>query len=94
MATVMVMGLALLVYSLAQRYVRRALMSQEALFPDPSRRPTPTPTLKRVFQLFEGISILYQDDQPIKVLGLDPLHTFTLHLLGPQYEQMYLVNPG
>lgn len=93
MALVMVMGLALLVYSLAQRSLRRALDAQETPFPDPSRS-NPRPTLKRVFQLFEGISVLYQGEQAIKVLGLTSLHHSLLQLLGAPFERIYTLEPG
>lgn len=94
MALVMIMGLALMVYSLAQRYLRRALTAQNEPFPDPERKPNHRPTMKRIFQLFEGISVLYQEDQPLTILGLTSLHKYTLQLLGPQYEARYHLIPG
>lgn len=58
MAFLMIMGLSLLIYSLAERKLRQALQEMSATVPDQRRRPTQRPTIRRIFQLFESLNIL------------------------------------
>src|SRR5712691_11147804 len=51
----MVMTLALLVYSVAQRRLRQALARQKESLPNQINQPTQRPTLRWVLQLLEGI---------------------------------------
>jgi transposase len=51
----MVMTLALLVYSVAQRRMRQQLTRHHETVPNQINRPTMAPTLRWVFQLLEGI---------------------------------------
>ena len=59
MALIMVMTLSLLVYSLAERKLRKALGAQDRTIGDQKRRPTKSPTIRWVFQKFEDVMILY-----------------------------------
>ena len=88
-AMVMVMGLALVVYSLAEKKLREALESENETIPDQKKKPTKKPTMRRVFQVFEGITILYMGSKIVKVLNLRPIHGKILALLGSEYERMY-----
>ena len=58
MALVMVMGLALLVYALAEHKLRTALQERGESVPNQVGKPTQRPTMRRVFQMFEGIDSL------------------------------------
>ena len=103
MALIMIMGVALLVYALAERQLRLRLKEEQATIPSQTRKPTQTPTLRWVFQLFEGIELLliYQNEQVIKrqVLNLRPDHLLIMvaqsatiiRLLGPQVQNCYAV---
>src|SRR5207244_1003575 len=51
----MVMTLALLVYSVAQRRLRAQLVTHQETVPNQIHQPTTSPTLRWVFQLLEGI---------------------------------------
>src|SRR4030095_7545109 len=51
----MVMTLALLVYSVAQRRMRQQLARPTEPVPNPTNQPTTSPTLRWVFQLLEGM---------------------------------------
>src|SRR5262249_37118245 len=51
----MVMTLALLVYSVAQRRLRAQLATHHETVPNQISQPTTSPTLRWVFQLLEGI---------------------------------------
>jgi transposase len=57
-ALLMVMTLALLVYSIAQRRLRNALAAQNETIPNQIKQPTATPTLRWIFQLMEGINLV------------------------------------
>ena len=96
MALIMIMGLALLIYSLAERQVRKALVENKDTIPDQKGKPTETPTMRRIFQMFEGIDLLlvWQEDQLIsrQVLNLRPVHLQILRLLGNSVLNCYLID--
>jgi len=96
MALIMIMGLALLIYSLAERQVRKALVENKETIPDQKGKPTETPTMRRIFQMFEGIDLLlvWQEDQLIsrQVLNLRPVHLQILRLLGNSVQNCYLID--
>lgn len=92
MAMAMVMTLSLLIYSLAERQLRLALAQRGETIPDQKGQPTSTPTMRRVFQIFEGIEILViqlADEELCKVLNLSDLHRQILGLMGPILEKIY-----
>jgi transposase len=94
MALAFVMTLCLLVYKLAEVRVRQRLAETKQTVPDQTRKPTARPTLRWLFQYFEGIDLLHiaqPDGTSItEVLRLDTVHRLVLHLLGPAYENSYL----
>jgi len=93
MALLMVMGLALLVYALAERKLRQALAEQGETVPDQKGRPTSTPTLRWIFQQFEGIDLLLVRQQGRivfkQVLNLQPVHQQIIQLLGSDVATCY-----
>jgi transposase len=95
MALAFVMTLCLLVYKLAEVRVRQRLAQTQQTVPDQARKLTARPTLRWLFQYFEGIDLLHiaQPDgsRVTEVLRLDKVHRLVLHLLGPAYENCYLV---
>ena len=93
-AMVMVMGLALMVYSLAEHKLREALEKENETIPDQRKKPTRKPTMRRVFQVFDGITILYSGSEIVQVLNLRPIHGKILALLGREYERMYCICYG
>jgi transposase len=94
MALLMVMGLSLLIYSLAERKLRQALKEMNATVPDQRQKPTQKPTIRWVFQLFEGLDILLlkQNGQVAQrqLLNLRPAQHQVISLLGPQVQKCYL----
>jgi transposase len=91
----LIMVLCLLVYRLAESRLRTRLAETEQTIPDQVHKPTARPTMRWVFQCFEGIELLHvQTDSAslIIVLRLQPLHQLILALLGPLYEKIY--NPS
>jgi transposase len=93
MALLMVMGLCLLVYALAEHRLRSELVSRDETLPDQTGQPTQRITMRRVFQVFEGIDILLlttNERQQRLILNLTDLHQRILHLLGSHVQQCYL----
>jgi transposase len=89
----LVMVLCLLVYRLAEHRVREQLAATGQTVPNQLSKPTDRPTMRWIFQCFEGISLVaFQPPggSPIQdVNGLEPLHEQVLALLGPLYEKLY-----
>lgn len=94
MALLMIMGLALLIYSLAERKLRQTLKEVNATVPDQRRKPTQKPTIRWVFQLFEGLDILLvkQNGEVVlrQLLNLRPAQEQVITLLGPAVQNCYL----
>ena len=94
MALLMIMGLSLLINTLAERKLRQALKEMNATIPDQRRKPTQSPTIRWVFQLFEGLDILLvkQNGQVMlrQLLNLRPAQEQVITLLGPQVQKCYL----
>jgi len=96
MAMIMIMGLALLVYALAERQIRRQLAAQNETIPDQKGKPTQRPTMRRVAQIFEGVDLLTirRNDQVVarKILNMTDVRRKIVSLLGPEVEYCYLVD--
>jgi transposase len=92
MALLMVMGLCLLVYALAEHRLRSELVSRDETLPDQTGKPTQRITMRRVFQVFEGIDILLlttDGQQQRLILNLTDLHQRILAMLGRHVKQCY-----
>ncbi len=86
-ALLMIMTLSLLVYSIAQRRLRANMAKAKATIPNQIRQATATPTLRWVFQCFEGIHLIYSASSKDNLSGkLDNLNEIRLcvirHLAG------------
>lgn len=94
MALLMVMGLSLLVYALAERQLRQALQDNNQTIPNQAGKPTQRPTMRRVFQMFEGIDLLIimvaGQTTRRQVLNLQPVHEQILSLLGTTVKNIYI----
>jgi transposase len=97
MALMMIMGLALLIYALAERQLRLSLENNNEKIPDQKGKPTSIPTIRWVFQIFEGIDILsvWVNGQPTlrQVLNLRPVHQQIIRLFGSQVRNCYFLDP-
>jgi transposase len=90
------MVLCLLVYRLAEHRLRQRLQESQQTIPNQVNKPTAKPTMRWIFQCFEGIELLHiriGTSLQTRVLGLRPLHQKILHLLGPVYLQFYVLSP-
>jgi transposase len=92
-ALALVMVLCLLVYRLAEHRLREQLAATRQTIPSQVNKPTDRPTLRWVFQCFEGVDLLHirhgPDPALAVVLRLEPLHQQVLALLGPAYTEIY-----
>jgi transposase len=89
----LVMVLCLLVYRLAEHRLREQLAVTGQTVPSQVKKPTARPTMRWIFQCFEGIDLLHIHHGPepalAVVLRLEPLHQQVLALLGSSYEAFY-----
>ena len=95
MAMIMVMGLTLLVYSLAELHLRRQLKLLDETLPHQTGKPTQAITMRRVAQIFEGIDFLVIRSQghviERKILNLTPVRLKIISLFSPHVRNFYLV---
>jgi transposase len=95
MALLMVMGLCLLIYAACEQIVRSELARRGETLPDQRGKPTSRPTMRQVFQIFEGIEVLtieHPDGRRSRVvLNLSELHRRILDLLGWHVQKCYLL---
>src|SRR5713226_8232441 len=91
-----IMVLCLLIYRLAEQVLRRQLAQTSQTVPNQINKPTNRPTMRWIFQCFEGIDLLHiyvGSSVQTQVLGLQPLHQRILRLLGSTYCQLYFFSP-
>jgi transposase len=89
----MVMCLCLMVYTLAERKLRGELIKQKATLPNQVGKEVTNPTMRWIFQLFEGISVLYKNTQEhieTMVLNLKDIHFRVFKLMGHNIANIYL----
>jgi transposase len=93
----MVMTLALLVYSVTQRRLRQQLARQQATVPNQLQQPTKRPTLRWVFQRLEGIHrvrVTVQGELHDLIEGLNEVTRQILRLFGERVGRLYQIAPG
>jgi transposase len=91
-----IMVLCLLVYRFAEYRLRSQLAQTDQTLPNQINKPTATPTMRWVFQCFEGIDLLRLSTAAgsiLQVLHLRPFHEQVLMLLGPPYLKFYKLAP-
>ena len=87
----MLMGLCLMVYSLGQREVRRRLSSAKTGIPNQLGKLTERPTLRWIFQCFQGIHLLVH--QGIKqVVNLTEERQLILQFFSLYCQEYYLLS--
>jgi transposase len=91
----LVMVLCLLVYRLAEHRLREQLAATGQTVPNQLKQPTDRPTMRWMFQCFEGISLVgfaLPNGPPHRgIAGLEPLHEQVVALLGAYCEKLYKV---
>ena len=89
-ALAMVMGLCLLVYTLAQRALRQALGRAKQTIKNQLGQPTATPTMRWVFQCFQSIHLVILDGVE-QIVNLTQEHQGILQFLGAPCQKYYLL---
>ena len=93
MALSLVMVLCLLVYRLAEHRLREQLPPPARPSPTSSSNPPTGPTMRWIFQCFEGINLVrfvpLQGPPLQEITGVEPLHEQVIRLLGPDCEKLY-----
>ena len=90
-----IMTLALLVYSLAQRHARQQLAVLKSTIPNQINKPTATPTLRWMFQLLEGINYVYvkiDNDEKTVWTGITELRRRIIKLFYPEVQKIYQIS--
>jgi transposase len=93
----MVMTLALLVYSVAQRRLRQQLAHRQTTVPNQIHQPTAAPTLRWVFQLLDGIHrvrVTIQGQVHALIEGLTDIQIKVLRLFGQRVCCLYQISTG
>ena len=95
-ALLMIITLALFVYSIAQRRLRQQIKEQQETLPNQINQPTATPTLRWIFQMLDGIHRVVTTSlagvKRITIEGLTALRIKILKLFGPRVCQLYQVD--
>lgn len=89
----LVMVLCLLVYRLAEHRLRAHLADTGQTVSNQLKQPTDRPTMRWIFQCFEGISLVRfltsQGPTQHEMTGVEPLHEQVIRLLGPYCGKLY-----
>lgn len=89
-ALAMIMGLSLMVYTLAQRQLRNALQQAKETIRNQLKRPTDSPTMRWVFQCFQAIHLVKVNDV-FQVSNLTPERIKILKFMGAPCQKYYLI---
>lgn len=92
MGLLMVMTLALLVYSIAQRRLHKVLKEVRETLPNQIRKETAKPTLRWIFQLLDGIELVkmsIKNSLHVVVSGLTSLRQRILGYFGDSVRKIY-----
>ena len=80
------------IITIAQHYLRQSLEKAKACVPNQLGKATRTPTMRWIFQLFEGVHLLIRETEAkIEeiILNMNPVRSHVLAILGPSYEKIY-----
>jgi transposase len=84
-----IMGLSLMVYTLAQRQLRKALAKANDTVLDQRKQPTSNPTMRWIFQCFQAVHLVYLYGNA-HVSNLTPQRLKVLSFLGASCQKYYL----
>ena len=89
----MVMVLTLLVYSVLEWLIRKRMKEQEIFIPNQVRKPTQNPSLKWIFMMFAGVTVVSADiDGKIhrQISHVDESLAKIIGILGPSCQNCYV----
>lgn len=86
----MLMALCLMVYKLGERALRMALADSEAILANQLGKPTKTPTLRWIFQQFQGLHVVESQGQ-VQLTNLTNSRREILRFLPKPCQEYYLL---
>lgn len=89
-ALAMIMGLALMVYSLGQRQLRLALQQAQATLPNQKGKQTAQPTLRWILQCFQAVHLVWLNGVK-HLIKLNDRQKLILPFLGGACQKYYLL---
>lgn len=92
MSLLMIMSLSLLVYSVLQRHLRQVLAQKGEKLPNQINQEVTNPTIRWVFQLLEGIDVVYmqiKDKIQHQIMGMTQLREKIIRLFYPPICDFY-----
>lgn len=87
-AMAMIMGLCLLVYTLAQRQIRKALLASESTIKNQLGKSVNNPTMRWIFQCFQSIHLVKFDNE-ISISNLTSQREYILSFLPENCHYYY-----
>ncbi len=90
MVLMMIMGLALLVYSLGQRQIRQSLEDCEQTLPVQKGQPSARPTLRWLLQCFLSVHLVWVNGVKTQI-KLRERQRLILDFLSPNCQKYYLL---
>lgn len=87
----MIMGLCLLIYSIGQRLLRQNLKLQNGLVKNQVGKKIVNPTLRWIFQVFQGIHYVLKKSQK-EIFNLTEEQRHILEYLSPYSQKYYLLS--
>lgn len=97
-ALMMIMTLTLLVYNVGQYKMRKQLSDNQATIPNQLGKAISNPTLRWVFQILEGIGVIYLNEQLTSqkevsyISNMTPLRDEVVRLFGLSATSIYGIN--
>lgn len=94
-ALMMVMTLCLMVYNVAEHRMRKNLATNKETLPNQKGKPIANPTLRWVFQMMEGISIVSLQDRGESeesrriIVNINEIRKKIIYLFGPTSCEIY-----
>jgi transposase len=88
----MIMVLSLLVYSIAQRDLRKKLTLLKSTLPNQINKEIPNPTMRWIFQIFEGVNyvtVTVNDVITTFIEGITSLRARILQFFSPTVQSIY-----
>lgn len=89
MGLLMIMTLSLLIYASLEYKIRKVLDERDETIPNQKGQPIKNPTMRWIFQCFNGIHVLSINTTQVLIMNLKDLHLKILRLMGDAFLNIY-----
>lgn len=92
MSLLMIMTLSLLIYCVTQKHLREQLVEKNDTLPNQIKKPVKNPTMRWIFQLMEGIDVVYvriRNKMQIKITGITELRRKIILFFFDSVQKIY-----